>query len=168
MAYECDLGNGQRLSLDNSGTQTIVTLASSYAGQQQQSSCSISTGAWTAAPEVLQMAAGIAIKVPTTQGDRFLQIQGSSINLLDHQPSSSGESLQIYQTHSPVVPMQPLQPLKMGNMQMGNMQMRLGNMEMRMGQPADSARRFCSQCGVPVQSSDRFCSSCGHAIAPSQ
>lgn len=186
MPYFYELAAGQRLSLDNQGTQTVLTLTSSSPGQQQQSSSSFQTGSLTAPPEVFQTAQGVVIKLPTAAGDRLIQIQGSHISLLDHSHDvSSAQPIHSKQTtaQSSTPPMQPMQPmsLDMGNMQMNMnpMQMRMGDMELKMGSPAASAsepplsetssknaqaKRFCSQCGTAVEGGDRFCSSCGHQL----
>ena len=180
MAYLCELGNGQRLYVESRGTQTIVTLASSQAGQQQQSSSGFPTGAWIAPPQVFQSPAGSILQLSTEQGIYSILIQGSSMGAIHDTPSVSGwQQLQVQQgsvppsSMPPMEPMQPLEPLKMGNMQMSlnPMQMQMGNMAMRMEPPASvsptaqsSTRRFCSQCGAAVKPEDRFCSSCGHQL----
>lgn len=184
MAYECELDNGQRIHLGNPGTQTTVTVSSSSPGQQQQSSCGFQTGSWTAAPEVTRTATGAVIKITTAEGERFIQVQGYSVNMMGGFHSGSG--FQQMQTASsvssasmppakpmesmkPMKPMKPMEPMKMGDMQMGMnpMELRMGDMEMRMGSNAPQSaatRRFCSQCGTAVKEDDRFCSSCGHQL----
>jgi hypothetical protein len=171
MAYQCELGNGQRLFLDNPGTQTLITLSSSSAGQQQQATQSIQTGSWIADPEIFQIAGGAIAKLRTAQGEHFIQIQGSSISVLSSVPSLNyAQQMQMQQVASPP-PIQPMPPMKMGNMQMSlkPMEMKMGNMSMQMGTPTaptapSNTRQFCSQCGVTVKPSDRFCSSCGHQL----
>lgn len=176
MAYGCELGNGQSLYLDCSGNQTVVTLASSSAGQQQQTSQSLTTGSWTAAPEVFQIGGSIVIKLEAAEGDRWLQVQGGSIGLLNILPDlSQAQSIPLRQAPSTqpsmqsIKPMQPMQPMKMGDMQMNlnPMEMRMGNLEMRMGSPIKATPRFCTQCGASVQASDRFCATCGNRLGNS-
>lgn len=188
MPYMCELGAGQRVYLDNQGTQTIATTTSSNPGQQQQATSSFQTGVWTAPPQILQTPVGIVIEITTAQGNYFIQVQGNSVGLMTSTPAiGSAQHMQMQQVAtapttpttsmpsmspmSPMPSMSPMQPMTMGNMQMqmNPMEMRLGNMEMRMGEPAPTAtppatRRFCSQCGVPVKESDRFCASCGHKL----
>jgi hypothetical protein len=190
MAYICDLGAGQRLYLNTQGTQTIVTIASSSVGQQQQSSSSLKTGAWSSPPEVYRTFEGIVVKLQTTHGTQFIQIQGSQIGLSTHAPSfNRAEPLSMQQTPNspastmppmepmqPMKPMEPMKPMRMGNMEMSlnPMEMRMGNRSMKMGATFEgsatsfipnSTRQFCSQCGVSVKPSDRFCASCGHRLS---
>ncbi|QZZ22995.1 zinc ribbon domain-containing protein [Leptothermofonsia sichuanensis E412] len=177
MAYVCELVSGQRVHLDNMGTQTIVTVSTTSPGQQQQSSCGFQTGVWTAAPEVSQTAGGAVIKIMTAEGQYFVQVQGNSVSMMGGAHAGAGfQQMQTATSTSSSVmpPMKPMEPMKMGDMQMNMnpMEMRMGDMEMRMGANARSTtagsttgtRRFCSQCGVAVKVGDRFCSSCGHPL----
>jgi len=175
MAYLCELGPNQWVFLDNQGEQTILTVASSSLGQQQQASNGFHTGVWTAPPQLFQTPMGVVIKLSTMGGDRYLQVQGSSMGVASSLPDmNQAQQMQMQQVATPPAPatqpMQPMQPLKMGNMTMNAnpMEMRIGDMEMRMGTAATattaSSRRFCSQCGLAVQPTDRFCASCGHAL----
>lgn len=146
MTYGCDWGTGQRLLLDNQGDQTRVTLASSGAGQQQQSTQGVQTGRWVAQPEAFQTAGGMVVKLQTISGTLFLQIQSGQIGLVDAGAVEAGSgarpvSLQAMPAEanlSVMQPMSPIQPMQMGNMSMSlnPMSMRMGNMEMRMGEPS--------------------------------
>lgn len=181
MAYGCDLGSGQRLYLDNQKMQTTVAISSSSAGQQQQASSTLQTGAWTSPPEVYRTSEEVVVKLHTANGNQFIQIQGSSMDMLATAPPlGTAKQLSTQQTNipasmQPMEPMKPMQPMTMGTMQMNlkPMAMRMGDMEMRMGAvSAGSAnaatpvptRQFCSQCGASIKPSDRFCASCGHQI----
>ncbi|HEY9815896.1 MAG TPA: zinc ribbon domain-containing protein [Candidatus Obscuribacterales bacterium] len=187
MAYATELYPGQQCYVHNAGDQTVVTLASMASGQQQQASTSLMTGSWTAPPRFYRTQQGGIIQLATTQGDRYLCIQGTSLQLLAAPPAiADAQALPLQWVDDPVAapmkpmasipPMTPMQPMRPLSMQMGNMQMSMQPMEMRMGDmtlraeasasssPTPSARRFCSQCGAPVQASDRFCAACGHAL----
>lgn len=180
MAYVCEVSSEQRLYLDCSGTDTIVTLASSSAGQQQQSSSRFSTGAWTAPPHLFRTPHGIGIKITTATGDRFLQLQDSCLSITAEVPETEVHALPLQsvtpgsdenaESLPPLKPMQPMQPMQMGNMQMNlnPMEMRMGDMTLRMGEsiatPAASHSQFCSQCGTAVKMGDRFCTHCGHSL----
>ena len=183
MVYVCDLGSGHNVYLDNQGMQTVITSVSSGPGQQQQASSSLQTGAWTAPPQLFRTPTGVVVKIFTAQGDRFIQIQGSTMHAIDGAIMvGSAQQMQMQQVASAppssipsMPPMQPMQPMKMGDMQMNlnPMEMRMGNMEMRMGTAASASnvsnsaqgtRHFCSQCGVAVEASDRFCAHCGNKL----
>ena len=178
MAYVCELGTGQKVYLDNQGTQTIVTTFSSSLGQQQQASNGFQTGSWISPPEMFRTPNGVIIRINTAQGEHYIQVQGGSMSVIGGSPSlGSFQQMQVQEVAStppssmpsmePMKPMEPMQPMKMGNMQMSSnpMEMRMGNMEMKMGSPTGGTRRFCSQCGAPINPSDRFCSSCGHSLS---
>jgi hypothetical protein len=164
MIYNWELATGQQISVDNQGAQTVVTILSSSAGQQQRSSNSFNTGIWIVPPEISITPTGATLKITTPSGESIMQVQGNSIRL---QTSHDGEqqSTSSSSTSSFASGMAPMQPLQMGNMQM-NMQpmtMKMGNMELNMPTTA-SQPRFCSQCGTPVKSVDKFCASCGHKL----
>jgi hypothetical protein len=63
--------------------------------------------------------------------------------------------------------MEPMKPLKpMGSMRA--MEMRKGGMHVSMGaleKEAQTAKRFCTQCGKPFRMTIAFCASCGHALS---
>lgn len=190
MAYRCDLGGGQYLLLDNQGTQTQITLAASSAGQQQQSTQGLETGAWTGTPQVLATAGGWILQLQTANGELYWQFQGQSLRRVDAAAVGTAQTLPLQTVESapappmaPMQPMQPMPPMQMGNMSMSlnPMEMRMGDMTMRMGESAASTgasaqagpsastggiKRFCSQCGAGVQPTDRFCASCGVQLNP--
>ena len=177
MAYQCELGNGQTIFLDNQGDQTIVTIAAKSTGQQQQSSSSFSTGTWISPPEIYQTAGSLIIKIKTDRGESHISIQGNSTNITTTTPplnhsqrlSMAQISSQTVSSFTPMQPMQPMEPMKMGDMEMNMnpMRMKMGNLEMTMGDKSQSeSPRFCSQCGSPVKPSDRFCSHCGYQLKP--
>ena len=182
MAYTCELSPGQRLHVDNIGEQTVVTLSSGSAGQQQQSTSRFTTGAWVQPPQMFGTEQGLIIQLTTAQGVQHLQLQGTQMSWMAGNPtlsnaqlmpmntvsSTAGSSMPPMQPMQPMKPMQPMQPMKMGNMEMNAnpMEMRMGNMEMRMGNMNGDAPKpkFCTQCGTPVKPNDRFCANCGHQL----
>jgi NADH pyrophosphatase NudC (nudix superfamily) len=168
MAIYSELPTGQRLYLDNQGTQTIVTLASGASGQQQQSSSSFATGIWTKEPEIQITPQGVIVNIITATGNHSIHIQGTSISLSSPHAFASSQSSQSSSfSPLPMQPMQPMQPMKMGNMSMSfsPMEMQMGDMKMSMGETKQvNKRQFCSQCGAKVSENARFCSSCGHQL----
>lgn len=167
MIYNWELATGQQISVDNQGAQTIVTILSASAGQQQRSINSFNTGIWTVPPEMSIDPTGATLKITTATGASIIQVRGNSIQMHsshggEHRSSSTNTSSTFT---TGMEPMPPMQPMQMGNMQM-NMQpmvMKMGNMELNMGATA-SKQKFCTQCGTPVKSADKFCASCGHKL----
>ena len=173
MAYVCELGTGQSVYLENQGAQTVVTLISSGPGQQQQASSSCTTGVWSSPPQVFQTPYGLVLKVISEQGERSLQIQGTSVSILGEMPSvTDSQQLTVQEvTRVSVSPLKPMEPMKMEpmkpmNLKMGDMQMNMNPMSMRMGSGSseENPKSFCSQCGTSVKPEDRFCSNCGHQL----
>ncbi len=174
MAYVCEVGSGRTLYLDQVGSQTVITVASHTAGQQQQASSTFPTGDWQATPEVYLTTDGAVVKLTTDKGIHYIRVHGSSIGVSEALSLDSLQQIQMQQatgvtTAAP--PMPPMAPMSMGNMQMNAnpMEMQMGNMTMRMGEPPTMGaptpdRHFCSQCGTAVRSGDRFCSQCGHKL----
>lgn len=182
MGYACEIAAGQWIYLENVGSDTVITLAARSAGQQQQST-SRWPGAWVQEPTLFQSGSGVIIRLLTTIGEQYLQVQGSQVSPmagvpslknvrslpLQSAPENFHSSLPPMTPMAPMTPMSPLPPMQMGNMEMSlnPMQMRMGEMSMSMGEPVQSSsskRRFCSQCGQPITLEDRFCSQCGHQL----
>lgn len=161
MIYNWELTTGHQLSVDNQGSQTVITILHTSAGQQQQSSNSFQTGIWIVPPEISITPTGATLKIVTLTGESLIQIQGNSVQIhsshRDEQQSTTSSS-----STSSFPPMQPMQPMQMGNMP--PMVMRMGNMELNMGAAANQ-QRFCSQCGTSVKATDKFCASCGSKLA---
>lgn len=179
MPYQCSVSPGTQLYLDNLGDQTVITVASQGGGQQQQAS-SITTGPWTALPQVAQTQGGVVIRCTTAQGTTTLQVQGTQVSTMTgavHWGTEQSLPLQTVPTmpgaaSSPMPPMPPMQPMQPGELHMGNMHMsanpmtmRMGDMTLQMGNgPTSGARQFCTQCGAPVTAEDKFCGHCGHQL----
>jgi hypothetical protein len=163
MIYNWELGTGQQISVDNQGAQTVVTILSTSAGQQQRTSSSFNTGIWIVPPEMSIDPTGATLKITTPTGAALIQVRGNSIQM---QTVNSGEHQSNTSTSSTFTTgMTPMPPMQMGNMQM-NMQpmvMKMGDMELNMGATA-SQQKFCTQCGTPVKPTDKFCASCGHKL----
>jgi hypothetical protein len=185
MAYMCEIGSGHRIYLDNQGTQTILTSMMGSLGQQQQSSSSMGTGAWTMPPEVYNTPYGCVVKISSAQGEHFIQVQGNSMSSVSGTPAlNQAQQMQMspvgdipgtaeipamepIQPMTPMVPiqpmtpLQPMQPMKMGDMEMNMnpMEMRMGNMRLSMG----SKTEVTEASAKPVR---RFCSQCGAPTEP--
>ena len=166
MIYNWELATGQQISVENQGAQTVVTISSISAGQQQRTINSFNTGIWIVPPEMSIDPTGATLKITTFTGATLIQVRGNSIQM---QSTSSGEHQSSTSSSSTfttdMAPMPPMQPMQMGNMQM-NMQpmvMKMGDMELNMGATVGK-QTFCTQCGTPVKPIDKFCASCGHKL----
>lgn len=179
MAYTASLGT-QTISIANQGNQTVITLSSQAAGQQQSQSSRFTTGEWSAPPALFRTPTGAIAKI---QADavHFIQLQAGGMQILSQPPSIAAAepiSMQYHESSSlsaqppmqPMKPMQPMPPMQMGDMEMrmNPMEMRMGDMEMRMGKPPSSSpsatHQFCTQCGQAVAPTDKFCAHCGQAL----
>lgn len=171
MTYAADLGQGQAITIENVGTQTVITWERHSTGQQQSQQTSLSLGAWSAMPKLYKTHSGFILQIES-QHTSYLRLQANGISLLSEVPLILGaEEVPLQRmaaSTSPKMPeMKPLEPLRMGNMKMRMepMEMSMGNMSLRMetatSHSSSSSDRFCSQCGTRVKESDRFCSQCG-------
>ncbi|MGB3136468.1 MAG: zinc ribbon domain-containing protein [Nodosilinea sp.] len=173
MPYQYDLGPGQKIYLDNPGPTTVITLASSSLGQQQQSVTQLQTGPWTEVPEAARVGSGLLIRCVTAQGLFVWKVQGTQIGIADAAvwPTQQAVSFEPATAAMPPMPPMPsMKPMKMGDMQMSAnpMTMKMGDMTLSMGTDAPDVTtaetKFCTQCGTAVTASDRFCGSCGHRL----
>jgi hypothetical protein len=55
MTYTHDIGNGQRLLVENDGDHTQVALSSGDSGQQQNQSTGLNTGKWSKPPGTVSL-----------------------------------------------------------------------------------------------------------------
>ncbi|WP_228038225.1 zinc ribbon domain-containing protein [Nodosilinea sp. LEGE 06152] len=154
---------------------TVITLASSGSGQQQQSGIQAQTGLWTEVPQAARTGSSVLLRCVTAQGVFVWQVQGTEIGVADAaawpaqqalalQPAEAG--LQAMPPIKPMTPMEPMAPMTMGNMHLSAnpMTMQMGDMTLSMGNAEASAKKFCTQCGSAIQAGDRFCGSCGHQL----
>lgn len=179
MPYQYDFGLGQKIYLDNSGSTTAITLASSSPGQQQQSCTQVQTGPWIEVPQAARLDCGVLLRCVTAQGVFVWQVQGTQIAIADAaawpahravalQPTEAGPAaMPPMAPMQPMTPLEPMAPMAMGNMRMSSnpMTMQMGNMTLSMGHvETPKAKQFCTHCGSATQSGDRFCGSCGHQL----
>lgn len=170
MTYTADLGQGQGITIENIGAQTVLTWESRSVGQQQSQQTSLSLGVWSGMPKLFKTHSDFILQIES-QHTSYLRLQANRISLLSEVPLIIGAEeipLQRVTTSSPKMPeMKPLEPLRMGNMtmRMEPMEMSMGDMHLRMetttSHSSSSSAQFCSQCGTKVKVDDRFCSHCG-------
>lgn len=194
MAYLCELSAGHRIYLENQGVQTRLRVSMASPGQQQQSSSSFQTGAWTAPPEAFLNGQRLVFKLTTAEGELYVQVQGTSMSLVARgigaegarsvalQQSAFPDSAKAGQTPSmssmppmqpmepmqpmqPMQPLEPMQPMQMGNMQMNPMEMRMGNLSMSMGAAQASEPSSPPASSPKTPGSQRkFCTQCGGIV----
>ena len=63
MTYAYDVGNGQRLLVQNDGDDTRVALNSGDSGQQQNQSTVFNTGGWSKPPELFRAPVNLVLRV---------------------------------------------------------------------------------------------------------
>jgi hypothetical protein len=170
MTYAYELENGQRLIVQNDGDDTLVALSSEDEGQQQSQCTGFDTGRWLKPPELFRTSGKLVLRIESKGGVEFIRVRGTQIQLMRSEPElENAERLKLKKSDESVAmkPMEPLEPLKpMGRMR--PMEMRMGGMHMSMGSPekeAETAKRFCTQCGKPARNEDRFCGNCGHELS---
>lgn len=179
MIYSTNLSANQQLYLENKDNQTILTIISVSSGQQQSQSSSFQTGKWTTPPTVFNYQNNYCLRIDTTQGQHFIQLQADGFTTLATPPSLVDADVIPLQrvasaptsqpTEMKFKPLEPMSPMQMGNMSMNMkpMEMKMGDMYMRMpdnSEKQSSSKNFCTQCGSLVKASDRFCGNCGHKL----
>ncbi|MGD1898499.1 MAG: zinc-ribbon domain-containing protein [Phormidesmis sp.] len=183
-SYRYDLDNFQRLYLSNQSTLTTVTISSNSAGQQQQSSQGITTGQWTALPQLYRLESGYVATVFADQ-TFYILIQGNQIQMSAgaHEESIAQQinqldPLPMQPAKPPSVPtMKPMTPLQPMSMTMGNMSMRMGEMQMgnmsigtqassswSNSQPGDTAQSRAVEEPSSAARQRKFCSQCGAVV----
>ena len=78
MTYMHDIGNGQRLLVENDGDNTQVALSSGDSGQQQNQSAGFNTGKWSKPPELFR-----------TTNDQVLRLESNKRHSVDQRSRSS-------------------------------------------------------------------------------
>ena len=82
MTYAYDLGNGQRLLVQNEGDDTQVASSSSDSGQQQNQSTGFNTGGWSKPPELFRTSDNLVLRIESKSGLKFISIHGTRIESL--------------------------------------------------------------------------------------
>lgn len=187
MIYLANLNTNQHLYIENRDNQTIVTLVSGNATQQQSQSSSIETGKWITPPSLFKTENSFLIRIDSVNGQNFIQLQANGFNTLNTIPSlnnvdvlplqrlsqtqTSSQSSPSFSPMKPLETMKPMQPMKLNDMSMdiNSMEMRMGDMSLKMPQKisessSPSHRHFCTKCGNLVKTSDCFCGNCGHKL----
>ena len=86
MAYACDIGNGQRLLVQNDGDNTQVAVSSGDSGQKQNQSTGFTTGEWSKPPELFRTHENLILRVEGKNGVQFIGIHGNQIESMGSEP----------------------------------------------------------------------------------
>jgi len=118
MNYECELGNGQHLELRNEGDQTFVSFSRRGVGQEQRQGHGFATGPWSSKPAVYRLEKDYVVRVETSKGVTFFQVEGNQTTLSEREPElSDAEEVELKESTitghmKPMQPMQPMRPME--------------------------------------------------------
>ena len=113
MTYAYDLGNGQRLLLENDGDSTQVALSSGGSGQQQNQSTGFNTGEWSKPPELFQIHENLVLRLESKNGVKFVAVHGDQIESMRSEPDlKSAERLTLKESNENISRMKPMEPMK--------------------------------------------------------
>jgi hypothetical protein len=122
MAYACDIGNGQRLLVQNDGDNTQVAVSSGDSGQKQNQSTGFTTGEWSKPPELFRTHENLILRVEGKNGVHFIGIHGNQIESMRSEPKlehaekltlkESNENIGRMKPMEPMKPMKPMEPMK--------------------------------------------------------
>ena len=113
MTYTYDLGNGQRLLVQNNGDNTQVALSSGDSGQQQNQSTGFSTGECSKPPELFRTAENLVLRLESKSGVEFIGVQGNQIQSMRREPKlENAERLTLKESDENIARMKPMEPMK--------------------------------------------------------
>jgi hypothetical protein len=119
MAYACDIGNGQRLLVQNDGDSTQVALSSGGSGQHQNQSTGFTTGEWSRRPELFRTRENLVLRIEGKNGVQFIGVRGDQIESIRSEPKlENAEKLTLKESNEniarmkPMKPMEPMKPMK--------------------------------------------------------
>lgn len=115
MNYECELETGQHLEIENDGDQTFVNFSSRGPGQQQSQGHGFTTGKWSNKPRIYRSGDDHIVRIDTTNGSRFIRVQGNRASLMESKPSlHDAEQIELKESKGTrrMIPMEPMLPMK--------------------------------------------------------
>ena len=119
MTYAYDLGNGQRLLIENDGNNSQVALSSGDSGQQQNQSAGFNTGEWSKPPELFRTKDDLVLRLESNGSVQFVSVHGHQIESISSQPDlKNAEKLTLKRSDEniarmkPMAPMKPMEPMK--------------------------------------------------------
>ena len=113
MTYVHDIGNGQRLLVENDGDNTQVALSSGDSGQEQNQSTGFSTGKWSKAPELFRISENLVLRLESKSGVEFIGVHGNQIESMRSEPAlENAEKLTLKESNENIVRMKPMEPIE--------------------------------------------------------
>jgi hypothetical protein len=112
MTYMHDIGNGQRLLVENDGDNTQVALSSSDSGQQQNQSAGFNTGKWSKPPELLRTGDDIVLRLESKSGVKFVSVHGHQIESIGEPDLNNAEKLALKDSDEKIARMKPMKPME--------------------------------------------------------
>jgi hypothetical protein len=113
MTYAHDIGNGQRLIVENDGDNTQVALSSGDSGQQQNQSTGFSTGKWSKGAELFRISEKLVLRLESKSGVKFIGVQGNQIESMQSEPAlENAEKLTLKESDEKIARMKPMEPMK--------------------------------------------------------
>ena len=113
MTYVCDIGNGQRLLVENDGDDTQVALSSGDSGQQQNQSTGFDTGKWSKSPELFRTSENLVLRLEGKSGVKFIGVHGNQIESMRNEPDlKNAENLALKESNENIARMKPMEPMR--------------------------------------------------------
>jgi hypothetical protein len=113
MTYMHDIGNGQRLLVENDGDNTQVALNSGDSGQQQNQSAGFNTGKWSKPPELFRTGDDIVLRLESKSGVQFVSVHGHQIQSMSREPDlKNAEKLTLKESDEKIARMKPMKPME--------------------------------------------------------
>ena len=113
MAYACDIGNGQRLLVQNDGDNTQVALSSGDSGQKQNQSTGFTTGEWSKPPELFRTREKLVLRLEGKNGVQFIGAHGDQIESMRSEPDlKNAEKLRLKESDEKIARMKPMESMK--------------------------------------------------------
>src|SRR5271165_4043753 len=113
MTYAYDLGNGQRLLVQNDGDNTQVVLSSGDSDQQQNQSTGFNTDEWSNPPELFYSSENLVLRIESKIGVEFIAVHGNQIKSMRSEPNlKNAEKLTLKESNENIARMKPMEPMK--------------------------------------------------------
>jgi hypothetical protein len=113
MTYTHDIGNGQRLLVENEGDNSQIALSSGDSGQQQNQGAGFNTGKWSKPPELFRTGDDIVLRLEGKGGVLFVRVHARRIEPMSNEPDlETAEKLTLKESDENIARMKPMEPMK--------------------------------------------------------